>query len=122
MADITPDEFRGLAKVAGLRLLEEDVEPLTVQFNALREGAGGASTSTICTGSRRCPRCSIRRTRRHPHPSPLPHRERGQAEALRQAQGERNPSLRKVPTTRWRTRPSRSWRICCGRSRCRRWS
>ena len=37
MADITPDEFRGLAKVAGLRLLDEDVEPLTVQFNALRE-------------------------------------------------------------------------------------
>ena len=38
MTDITPDEFRGLAKVAGLRLLDEDVEPLTVQFNALREG------------------------------------------------------------------------------------
>ncbi len=38
MADITPDEFRGLAKVAGLRLLDEDVEPLMVQFNALREG------------------------------------------------------------------------------------
>ncbi|MDE2884558.1 MAG: hypothetical protein OXO53_05605 [Chloroflexota bacterium] len=38
MADITPDECRGLAKVAGLRLLEEDVEPLTLQFNALREG------------------------------------------------------------------------------------
>ena len=38
MADITPDEFRGLAKVAGLRMLDEDVEPLTVQFNALREG------------------------------------------------------------------------------------
>ncbi len=38
MADITPDEFRELAKVAGLRLLDEDVEPLTVQFNALREG------------------------------------------------------------------------------------
>lgn len=37
MTDITPDEFRGLAKVAGLRLLDEDVEPLTVQFNALRE-------------------------------------------------------------------------------------
>ncbi len=38
MADITPDELRGLAKVAGLRLLDEDVEPLTVQFNALCEG------------------------------------------------------------------------------------
>ena len=38
MTDITPDEFRGLAKVAGLRLLDEDVEPLTTQFNALREG------------------------------------------------------------------------------------
>ena len=38
MTDITPDEFRGLAKTAGLRVLDEDVEPLTVQFNALREG------------------------------------------------------------------------------------
>ena len=38
MADITPDELRGLAKTAGLRILDEDVEPLTVQFNALREG------------------------------------------------------------------------------------
>ena len=37
MSDITPDEMRGLARVAGLRLLDEDVEPLTVQFNALRE-------------------------------------------------------------------------------------
>ena len=38
MSDITPDEMRGLARVAGLRLLDEDVEPLTLQFNALREG------------------------------------------------------------------------------------
>ena len=38
MTDMTPDEFRGLAKVAGLRLLDEDVELLTTQFNALREG------------------------------------------------------------------------------------
>ena len=40
MSDITPDEMRGLARVAGLRLLDEDVEPLTLQFNALREALG----------------------------------------------------------------------------------
>ena len=38
MADITPDELRGSARVAGLRLLDEDIEPLTLQFNALLEG------------------------------------------------------------------------------------
>ena len=38
MADVTPDELRGLARVAGLRLLDEDVEPLTLHFNALQEG------------------------------------------------------------------------------------
>ena len=37
MSDITPDELRGMARVAGLRLLDEDVEPLTLQFNALCE-------------------------------------------------------------------------------------
>ena len=40
MSDITPDEMRGLARMAGLRLLDEDVEPLTLQFNALREALG----------------------------------------------------------------------------------
>lgn len=37
MSDITPDGLRGMARVAGLRLLDEDVEPLTLQFNALCE-------------------------------------------------------------------------------------
>ncbi len=38
MADVTPDEVRGVARIAGLRLLDEDVEPLTLQLNGVLEG------------------------------------------------------------------------------------
>ena len=38
MPNVSPDEVRGLARIAGLRVLDEDVESLTLQFNALVEG------------------------------------------------------------------------------------
>ncbi len=38
MYNVSPDELRGLARIAGLRVLDEDIEPLTLQFNALTEG------------------------------------------------------------------------------------
>ena len=38
MADLTPEQLLVVADAAGLRLLDEDVEPLTLQLNALIEG------------------------------------------------------------------------------------
>ncbi len=40
MADLTPEQLLVLADAAGLRLLDQDVEPLTLQLNALIEGLG----------------------------------------------------------------------------------
>ena len=110
MADITPDEFRGLARVAGLRLLDEDVEPLTVQFNALREGLEVLDEHDLY-GIAPLPALQYPAEARG---SCLRRNERKKGRAHRRSWRAR--------TRRWRTSPSRSWRTCCGRGRCRRWS
>ena len=37
MADLTEDGFSGLARIAGVHIPDEDLEPLTMRFNALLE-------------------------------------------------------------------------------------
>ena len=37
MPDITPDQLKTIADIAGLRLQDDDVENLTYRFNALTE-------------------------------------------------------------------------------------
>ena len=113
MADITPDEFRGLAKVAGLRLLDEDVEPLTVQFNALREGLEVLDEHDVY-GVAPLPALQ------YPAEAPGSVRQARQGERAGRASGSLTyGKLRPPDGVQDR---SRSWRTCCGRSRCRRWS
>ena len=67
MPDLTPEKLLVLADAAGLRLLDEDVEPLTLQLNALIEGLGTLDAHDL-DGVAPLPALQ--------HPTELPHHDR----------------------------------------------
>ena len=67
MGDLTPEQLLVLADAAGLRLLDEDVEPLTLQLNALIEGLGTLDAHDL-DGVAPLPALQ--------HPAELPHHDR----------------------------------------------
>ena len=73
MADLTPEQLLVLADAAGLRLLDQDVEPLTLQLNALIEGLGTLDAHDL-DGVAPLPALQ--------HPAELPHHDRAPAPPL----------------------------------------
>ena len=70
MPDITPDELRSIADIAGMRVLDEDVENLTWRFNALTRAMASLDEQDM-TGVLPLPAL--------PHPRALPDRDRSGA-------------------------------------------